>query len=233
MENPRGRRLRIQALVFDFDGLILDTETPLFASWNEIFSECGFAVSEADWAEMLGSESDPPTPYELLERHVGRPVDRGALRQRRLAREEALLASEPLLPGVTSILAEAQARRLLAAVASSSEREWVERHLGRFGLRSAFRIVVCAEDVARTKPSPDLYLEAVRRLGVAPGEAIAFEDSQKGAAAARAAGLFCVSVPNRMTRHRRALEADLTVSSLDEIALADLIRVAESRRGAD
>jgi HAD superfamily hydrolase (TIGR01509 family) len=216
--------------VFDFDGLVLDTETPLFQAWQEIFAEVGLSVSEAHWAAMLGAEADPKGPYEFLERHLCRPVDREALRQRRLRREEVLLEGEAPLPGVRSTLAEARSRGLHVAIASSSDRPWVSRHLSHFGLDRFFETVVCADDVARTKPAPDLYLEALRRLGVSSAEAIAFEDSDHGAAAAKAANLFCVLVPNTITRHHVPAHADLVLGSLEEVALVDLLRIAEGWR---
>lgn len=224
-----GEANLIRALVLDFDGLILDTETPLRLSWEEIYREAGLTVSGAEWAGFLGSAADPPAAYDLLERHLGRDVDREALRIRRQAREDQLLAEEVLLPGVSAILDEAERLRLKLSVASSSDRMWVEGHLSRFGLRDRFDAVVCAEDVKSTKPSPDLYLEALRQLGVCPAEAIAFEDSAHGVRAAKAAGLFCIAVPNRVTCYLGFPDADLTLSSLDERPLRELVRLVEER----
>ncbi len=220
----------IRALILDFDGLILDTETPLRLSWEEIYREAEFVVSDVEWAGFLGTAADPPAAYDLLERHLGHEVDREALRVRRQAREHELLAREVPLPGVRSLLGQAQQLRLRLAVASSSERAWVERHLARFGLRDRFDAVVCAEDVDHAKPAPDLYVEALRRLRVGPQEAIAFEDSAHGVVAAKDAGLFCVAVPNRITRHLDLPNADLTLASLDERPLSELIGEAEGGR---
>lgn len=220
----------IRALILDFDGLILDTEMPLRLSWDEIYRDVGLSVPAAEWASFLGSAADPPAPYDLLERHLGRPVDREALRHRRQAREDQLLSQETLLPGVQSLLDEADDLGLRLSVASSSERAWVEGHLARFGLGGRFHAIVCAEDVRATKPAPDLYVEALHRLRVQPSEAIAFEDSAHGVRAAKAAGLFCVAVPNQVTRHLRLDDADLALSSLDERPLQELIRQAETRR---
>ncbi len=167
-----------------------------------------------------------------MEHHLGRAVDREALRLRCLARENELLAKETPLPGVQDILDEAGRLRLLLAVASSSERAWVEGHLARFALRDRFDAVVCAEDVNRTKPFPDLYVEALRRLGVAPADAIAFEDSAHGVRAAKGAGLFCIAVPNRVTRHLEFPDADLVMTSLDERPLGELVREVEVRLSA-
>jgi HAD superfamily hydrolase (TIGR01509 family) len=225
----RGRVGLIRALVLDFDGLILDTETPRRAAWEEIYREAGLAVSPVEWAAFLGTAADPPAAYDLIERHLGRSVDREALRLRCLTRENEFLAKEVPLPGVRDVLDEAGRMQLLLAVASSSERAWVEGHLARFTLRNRFDAVVCAEDVVHTKPFPDLYVEALRRLGVAPVDAIAFEDSVHGVRAAKDAGLFCIAVPNRVTRHLKFSDADLMMTSLDERPLDELIREVEVR----
>jgi len=216
----------IRALILDFDGLILDTESPMRASWMEIYAEAGLAVSDKVWAGILGASADPPEAYELLEQGLGRPVDRAALHKRRLERELELLANEDILPGVRKLVAEAKACGLLLGVASSSERAWVHDHLEARGLFDPFDAISCAEDVPQTKPAPDLFLHAQRSLGVAPHEAIAFEDSEHGVASAKAAGLFCVAVPNRVTRCLSFTEADVILPNLEDASLDELIATA-------
>ncbi len=195
----------------------------------EIYREAGLDVPPGEWAAVLGTAADPPAAYEFLERHTGHSIDREALRVRRAAREAELLARESPLPGVQDLLNEARKRGLGLAVASSSERSWVESHLVRFALLGFFDVLVCADDVERTKPAPDLYLGALRRLGVTAPEAIAFEDSAHGVEAAKLAGLFCVAVPNAVTRHADLARADLVLPSLLARPLSLLIRDAESR----
>jgi len=218
----------IEAVIADFDGLILDTETTFRRSWEEIYEEHGLSVSDAVWAELIGSEADPAEAYALLERHLGRPVDRGAVLERRAARELELLEHEQVLPGVREMLGEAEAAGLRLAVASSSDRKWVLGHLERIGLLERFEAIVCAEDVAATKPAPDLYEVALRRLRVRAKQAIAFEDSVHGVAAAKAAGLFCVAVPNGVTRHLPITEADRVVETLAGHSVAGFIEAAEA-----
>lgn len=219
--------------MFDFDGLILDTETPFYVSWKEIYRAAGLEVAPEEWAAILGKAADPPAAYEFLERHLGLSVDRAAVRARRAAREAELLEYERPLPGVRELLGEAKAQNLSVAIASSSERSWVADHLARFALSGFFDAVVCAEDVEHTKPAPDLYLTALRRLGVGAREAIAFEDSPHGVEAAKRAGLFCVAIPNAVTRCADFARADVVIPSLESRPLSRLIRDAESRgRGA-
>lgn len=139
------------------------------------------------------------------------------------------MARERPLPGVRALLDDAKAQGLRSAIASSSGRSWVEDHLVRFALSEFFDAVVCAEDVERTKPAPDLYLAALRRLGVDAREAIAFEDSPRGVEAAKRAGIFCVAVPNAVTRGADLTHADVVVPSLAARPLSCLIRDAESQ----
>jgi HAD superfamily hydrolase (TIGR01509 family) len=216
----------IEAVVLDFDGLILDTETPYSRSWEEIYEEHGLSVSTAAWAGLIGSSADPPEAYALLERHLGRPVDRAALRARRMRRELELLEHERIMPGVRELIEDAAARGLRLAIASSSEREWVVGHLATNALLEPFEVIACAEDVAAAKPAPDLYETVLRLLDLSPVEAIAFEDSVHGVAAAKAAGLYCVAVPNRVTQHLAFPMADRVVETLAGCSLDELIEAA-------
>ena len=216
----------IRALIFDFDGLILDTETSLRTSWMEIYEEVGFHVDETTWASMLGSSADLPEAYDLLEKHLGKRIDRSALHKRRFRRELALLASEDLMPGVRELIVEGKALGLLLGIASSSDRAWVHDHLETHDLLKSFDAIVCSEDVEETKPAPDLYLRALTEFGIGPDQAIVFEDSQHGVTAAKAAGLFCVAVPNRVTRCLGFDNADLIVSALSDRTLQQYLNAA-------
>jgi HAD superfamily hydrolase (TIGR01509 family) len=219
----------IRALVFDFDGVILDTETPFFRSWQEIYQAHGYDISLQDWGSMLGSSSDPQEPYNRLEGYLGGSLDREAMRSKRLHRELELLETETILPGIESALIEGRQLGFKLAVASSSEREWVTKHLERLDLLSVFDCIMCAEDVKFTKPYPDLYEAVCRVLDLQPAEAIAFEDTQNGVLAAKRAGLYCVAIPTLITRHLPMLEADIVVMSLEDINLTELIENLKSR----
>jgi len=218
----------LEAVILDFDGLILDTETPFRRSWEEIYAEHGLTVPPAVWAELIGSSADPAEAYDLLESHLGWAIDRGAIRKRRMARELEFLKDEAVMPGVRELVEEATARGLRLAIASSSEREWVVGHLEAIGLSGSFEAIACAEDVAVTKPAPDLYEAVLASLDVSPDRAIAFEDSAHGVAAAKAAGLFCVAVPNRITRHLAFPAADRVVETLAGRTLTEFIVDAEA-----
>jgi HAD superfamily hydrolase (TIGR01509 family) len=215
----------IGALVFDFDGLILDTETCTYETTAGIFAEHGQTLDLAWWHSIIGS-ADHPHWSEVLADRLGRPVDRAALVAQREGRRLRVLDALPPCDGVTELLDAAVAAGIPTAVASSSGLDWVGGHLERLGLRSRFAAVVTRDDLAgvggRTKPAPDLFLLAAERLGVEPAHCVAFEDSPNGVAAARAAGMAVVAVPGPMTAGLDLGAADLVVPSLAETDLAAL-----------
>jgi HAD superfamily hydrolase (TIGR01509 family) len=212
----------LRGLLFDFDGLIVDTETPSRASWQELYREHGQELPLDRWATLVGTVGGWD-PFETLEELVG-PVDRVALRERRLARELELGEIEELRPGVLEYLHEAERRGLATAIVSSSSDWWIDRHLGRLERTEHFDAIVAANgDEERAKPRPTLYLEALDRLGLRADEAVAFEDSPNGVRAAKAAGLFCVAVPNGVTATLALDDADLVVPSLAELPFASLV----------
>jgi HAD superfamily hydrolase (TIGR01509 family) len=220
----------IKALIFDFDGLILDTETSEFQSWQEIFADHGCDLPFPVWAESIGAAVHSFNPYEFLEKQIRRPLQRDEIRARHRRRWFALLEAQDALPGVREYIAQAAGMGLKLGLASSSRHPWVDGHLTRLGLKECFAAIVCADDVAEAKPAPDLYLLALRRLNIAAGRAVAFEDSPNGARAAKAAGIFCVAVPNALTRQLSLDHADLRLASLAVMPLAELMRKVETMR---
>lgn len=217
--------MSIKALIFDFDGTILDTETPEFLSWQAVYADFGCELPLAEWVNTIGRGHDQITfdPYAYLQSCAGKIIDRDAVRVRRRSVFAELLAEEPLRPGVREYLAHARETGLRLAIASSSDRTWIDGHLQRFDLQGVFEIIRCADDVARTKPDPELFVSAAAALGVSPSEAVAFEDSPNGALAAKRAGVFCVVVPNPMTQHLTFAAPDLTVESLATVSLGQLM----------
>lgn len=218
----------IRGLIFDFDGLILDTEVPDFAAWQEMFAEHGVALPREEWTPLIGTHGGAFDIYGYLETHAGQPIDRADIRERRRARFHALIEAEAILPGVEAYIAAAKARGMRVGLASSSSREWVVGHLSRLGLHAHFDAIKTSDDVPQVKPDPALYWAALDTLGLRPDEAIALEDSRNGIAAAKAAGMFCVTIPNAMTRDLDLSAADLRLTSMAEIPLAELVKIAEN-----
>ncbi len=214
----------LHAVVFDFDGLILDTETSSWSTAAEVFTAHGQDLSLEWWHTIIGT-ADHPHWSEILESRLGSPLpDRERVLAERLRRHHELVAAESVRPGVVELLGEVSAAGVRLAVASSSSREWVEGHLQRLGLRGLFEVLCCREDVGpgRSKPHPDLYQRACERLGAPPSRAVALEDSPNGVRAAKAAGMYCVGVPAGLTAGLDLSEADRVVSSLAELGLAEL-----------
>ncbi len=218
--------LDICAIVWDFDGLVLDTETPEYRSWVEEYARWGCELPVERWLGCVGAEG-VFDPYADLAGLLGRADDierlRGEIGPRRRARYAELMRAQPLRPGVEHRLAEAVRLGLRCAIATNSPRRVVGDYLTGYGIAGQFDALCCGDEVARTKPAPDLYLVACAALGVSPNQAIALEDSPHGIWAARAAGLYCVAVPNDLTRLLSLAEADRQVASLDELSLADLL----------
>ena len=216
--------MTIRGLLFDFDGLLVDTETPSRLVWEELYREHGHELPHDRWATLIGTIGAPFDPLGHLEELVGRRLDEQALTTRRRAREYELIDLEELRPGVEEYFAEAGRLGLRTAVVSSSDDDWIARHLGRLGHLEGLDTIVAANgDTTRAKPRPDLYLEALDRLRLEPREGIAFEDSPNGVTAAKAAGLICVAVPNPMTATLALDDADLVVESLADFPLPKLL----------
>lgn len=214
----------IKALIFDFDGLMLDTETPEFETWRDIYREFGHDLSLVQWGQTVGglAASDfRPLPH--LESLLGRDLAPLNLPARAMEQNLARIVIQTPLPGVMGTLRAARRLGLRMAVASSSHHQWVDGHLLRLGLTHFFETVKCADDVARTKPEPDLYLAALKALGVGPDEAVALEDSPNGVTAARRAGIFVVAIPNPITAQLKIEGESLRLESMADLSLDELL----------
>jgi HAD superfamily hydrolase (TIGR01509 family) len=210
--------MEIRAVVFDFDGLVVDTETSIFRAWQECYAAHGAEpLSIDEWSAQIGTVRGLDLVGELRSR-AGNVDD--ALLAARITRRDALLELEHVRPGVVDWLDAAADRGLRTAIASSSEASWVELHLARHDLRHRFEAILCRTDSLPPKPAPDLYLAACGALDVAPAEALAVEDSPHGISAAKAAGLVCIAVPNPITAHLDLTAADLVLDSLASMSLA-------------
>jgi len=214
----------IRGLIFDFDGLILDTEMPVYTSWVELFQSYGEVLPFDDWAKIIGtSDIEHFDPFNVLEEKSGFKLDRDVLAPKRHEREMVLCLKEPILPGVVEIIKGAHKRGLKLGIASSSSREWVAGHLTRLGLIDYFPVIHTSDDVEKTKPDPALYTLALESLGLNPEEAVVFEDSPNGVTSAKALGIFVVAVPNTLTRNLKLDHADLILESLAGVNLEDVL----------
>jgi len=213
-------------LIFDFDGLILDTETPEYLAWKDIYQEHGFELPHEEWGKIVGgygiSSFDAAEHLAFLSQ--GR-LDSVSMRSRHSSESLVRIHAQAILPGVLDLIRDTKAHGLKLAIASSSPHSWVDNHAKRLGIFHYFDKVICADDVGvgRTKPNPDLFLLALKQLQVEKEAAVVFEDSPNGVLAANRAGIFVVAVPNQVTALLNIEGANLIVRSLSELPLSLLL----------
>jgi HAD superfamily hydrolase (TIGR01509 family) len=215
----------IKALIFDFDGLIMDTESPEVEAWQAMYAEYGQEFPLQTWIrDVVGSSAANFDPAAHLAKLTGRTFDLSALYDRARTYRLEEQAKLSALPGVNDYIRDAKRLGLRLAVASSSKRDWVDGYLRQLGLVDDFDAILCRENVQRIKPEPDLFLAALEALKVRADETLVFEDSPNGVLAARRAGMRVVAVPNPITKHGTIGEADLLLSSLADMPLENLLK---------
>jgi len=233
MNTRSGALANVEALVFDFDGTILDTETPVFEAWRETFEHYGATpITFDEWVVSIGLSSRPFDPVDLLEQRTGVKRDREEVIGERMVRRNAAVAALPLRDGIEAWFAFAANAGVPMGVASSSPRDWVETHLINRGVRKLFSFIGCAGDplpaghpsgeLMPGKPDPTSYEMACESLGANPAFSIAVEDSPHGVSGANAAGLFTVATPGPMTTHMNFDHANLVLDSLAQRSLAEV-----------
>lgn len=218
--------MTIKGLIFDFDGLILDTETPEFYVWQEIFQSYGTSLPLHEWQAALGASIDAFDPVKYLSQETGLVLDREAIYSNHRQRSHQLIRQQPARPGIPATLERARDLGLRLGVASSSPIHWVHSHLEYLGLKDYFEKIICRDHVQNVKPDPELFLRCAQELSLQTSEAIIFEDSPNGIRAANAAGIFCVAVLNPITRQLDTSHANLVLEQIDEIPLEELCRRA-------
>jgi HAD superfamily hydrolase (TIGR01509 family) len=210
----------IRAVIFDMDGLIVDTEWPDYQSWQELYAQHGHELPLEEWVPYVGIWGTPLDLFGRLESLVGGEVDVADLRARRRARcDELVRAGMTPMPGFDLLIERLTTADYCRGLASTSSRDWVDFIVDGLQVRRHFHALVAGDEVAARKPAPDVYLRAAERLEVAPEECVALEDSAPGVAAARAAGMACIAVPNRVTVYQDLTAANHQVAHLGEVTL--------------
>jgi HAD superfamily hydrolase (TIGR01509 family) len=212
----------IEALIFDFDGLLIDSETPLLEIWQDIYRQYGCELTMDQWQHALGTFGGFD-PYADILAKTGKGPVRETLQPTIRAQHFERCTAMPLMPGVAEVIADARAAGLKTAVASSSAEEWVGPFLRQHGLSSQFDAICTRDDVKQVKPAPDLFLLAAERMGVAPARCVVFEDSPNGLRAAHAAGMWAIAVPNALTKPLALPDPHLVLDSLAVKRLGGII----------
>jgi putative hydrolase of the HAD superfamily len=210
------------ALVFDFDGLLMDTETASLRVWQHLWRHHGLELDTSTFFAPHGGNVIAER-YAALAEAVGPSFDQAASHALRIAYRDEVHAALELADGIGPWLDEARDLGLRLAVASSSHRDWVVDHLGRVGFVDRFDVLACGDDVGTVKPDPAVYLLALERLGVPADRAMAFEDTAHGVAAAKAAGLVCVAIPHPNADRAAFAAADRVLTSAEEVTIAELV----------
>jgi beta-phosphoglucomutase-like phosphatase (HAD superfamily) len=209
------------ALIFDFEGTIVDTETALFQAWSELYESHGQVLDIVTWQRIIGTD-DAYDPWHELVKVVG-PLD-DALNDDRRDRRDQLIDLAGVRLGVEQWMDHADELGIPMGIASSSPIDWVEHHLDRIGLLHRFACFACTNELIPGKPDPTSYRLACEALHADPRRSIAVEDSPNGIAAAKDAGLYVVAVPHALTATLDLSRADLVVASLADVSLSDVVR---------
>ncbi len=212
----------IDALVFDFDGLLMDTETTSLRVWQRLWRYHGLELDVASFFAPHGGDMIEHR-YTTLAAAVGDTFDRAATHARRLEYRNELHASLPLSPGIEPWLDDARDLGLRRAIASSSPTDWVVDHLTRVGFLDRFELLACGDEVPAVKPDPAVYALALTKLDVPPSAAVAFEDTAHGVAAAKAAGLRCVAIPHQHADRSIFTAADVVLHSAEDRPLREVL----------
>jgi putative hydrolase of the HAD superfamily len=213
-----------KALLFDFDGLIIDSETIIAGVLIETLASDGIDVAIDDIGHLFGStgEDNDREWREFLSEHLGENYDGAELEQRLRPLIRTALSDVDALPGVHTLIDAARAEGWRIGLGTGTERSGVLPRLERIGLLDAFDEIVTSEDVERGKPAPDIWLELARRLHVSPEDCIVLEDSPHGSNAAIAAGMAVIVCPCDVTRGCTFADGVTMVKTLEDVGIADL-----------
>ncbi|MBK1828606.1 HAD family hydrolase [Haloferula rosea] len=209
--------MNFDAVLFDFDGILVDTEWAIYEAWLRTFQRHGHDLPIEIYTRCVGSDFDTWSPKTHLEDLTGNSFDWHQLDADRQVEIRADLEKAGPMPGVVTLLERLRAKGTPMAVVSSSNHAWVDGWLDKIELRDFFHTTVCRGDAPRIKPAPDLWLEAIRQLDKPAGRCLAIEDSLNGVKSAKEAGLQVWAVPNRTTASLDFSTADRVLDSLESL----------------
>jgi putative hydrolase of the HAD superfamily len=217
----------IKALLFDFDGIILDTETLEFNAFRDVSRDFKVEMTLEIWGEWAGTVGVRTKAVQYLAERLGEAFDAEEFESRFAGHYDKLLSGYPLFPGVKNIIADAKRLGLKIGLATSSAYQWSGVFLEKYGLIEEFDFIQTGDTVTKLKPDPEIYIAALNGLGIGPHEAIAFEDSPVGSRAAKAAGIYCIAVPSEVTKHHNFDHVDAVIPTLAGRTIQELVSMAE------
>ena len=209
--------MEFSAVLFDFDGVVVDTEWAIYQAWKRTFGAHGQPLPLELYTRCIGTDFATWSPKTHLEELTGLAFDWHDLDASRQQEIMAELDHEGPMHGVVNLLEKLSADGIPCAVVSSSSHKWVDGWLEKLGLAGYFKTTVCRGDAPQIKPAPDLYLEAAKQLDLAPADCLVIEDSLNGVKSAKAAGMSVWVVPNRVTECLDFSTADRVLRSLGEL----------------
>ncbi|PYF08525.1 HAD family hydrolase [Ureibacillus chungkukjangi] len=219
----------IKALIFDFDGTIIDTETAWYITFRDAYKTHGVDLTLEQYSQCLGTSLHSFNPYTHLKTHHNLPIDLEEFKQLVQQQHTEMMIKERVRPGILQLLETAKSQGLKIGLASSSERSWIDKFVKLHGIENYFECYCTADTVKKVKPDPELYLQALEKLGVEASEAIAIEDSPNGARAAVAAGIPTVVIKNDITNQLPFSEGHHTIESLTNYDLEKLAELVQQK----
>lgn len=211
----------IEALIFDFDGTILDTETPEYEAWVSVYTQYDSDFPLAKYLNSVGG-GEFFDFGEYLKQQSGKKVITEGIKKEHALIFKDLLLKENLMPGVLNLIYKARKKGIKIAIASNSNKSWVNSHTERLGIKKYFDCIKCSDDVQRIKPYPDLFLSVLQELQVSNKKSVVLEDSQNGIDSALAAHIPCIAIPNKLTKNIELNNYTLKINSLEEVNIEKL-----------
>ena len=220
--------MKIKGIIFDFDGTILDTESPELHAWLHLYEEFGVIFPIAKHKQNIGAFNiDDEITHHLLANMKATNLSSLSILKKHHELKHTFLEQEEILPGVHDYLYFAKENGLKLGLASSASSEWITPNVDRLNIRNYFDSILTADNVDNIKPHPDLYLLSLSQLGINSYGVIAFEDSPNGVKASKSANIFTIAVPNKVTKDFNFDEADMRLDSLSEIPPEELLMKIE------
>ena len=218
----------IKAFIFDFDGLIIDSEMACYQTWLEIYQRYQVDLPLSKWELVIGSSNHAFDPIAFLAETGKVEIDGEAILAEHANKYREKTKKLPVLPGVLHYLKWAKNNHIKTALASSSTHTWVISHLKDLGIDHLFDLIRTSEDVENVKPSPDLFLSVKSNLQLNDFEAVVFEDSLNGILAANASNFHTIAVPNDLTKKMDLSAANFILNTLNATEPQNLVKILET-----